>query len=240
MSHWPSAFWATLMKQSYDSTFLCDTDSLLLYPCHTQPAPPQNCFTCACCIHTYHLKKSSQPTPVLEAPVRSPNLFLLHCPLGQHTLVHSLYPFSVAALFKWIFLAANTRSVSESRSVVSNSLQPHGLYSPCNSPGQNTGVGSLSLLQGIFPTQGSNPGLPHCRQILCQLSHKESPRILDWVAYPFSSGSSWPRNWTRVSCIVGGFFTNWAMREAQIQQGYYLNRKSIRWQNETIIDLESL
>ena len=50
----------------------------------------------------------------------------------------------------------------------------HGLYSPWNSPGQNTGVGSLSLLQGIFPTQGSNPGLPQCRQILYQLSHKEA------------------------------------------------------------------
>ena len=49
---------------------------------------------------------------------------------------------------------------------------PYGLYSPWNSPGQNTGVGSLFLLQGIFPTQGSNPGLPHCRQILYQLSHK--------------------------------------------------------------------
>ena len=45
-------------------------------------------------------------------------------------------------------------------------LQPHGLYSPRNSPGHNTGVGSLSLLQGIFPTQGSNPGLPHCRLML--------------------------------------------------------------------------
>ena len=45
-------------------------------------------------------------------------------------------------------------------------------YSPWNSPGQNTGVGSLSLLQGIFPTLGLNPGLPHCRQILYQLSHK--------------------------------------------------------------------
>ena len=43
---------------------------------------------------------------------------------------------------------------------MSNSLQPHGLYSPWNSSGQNTGVGGLSLLQGIFPTQGSNPGLP--------------------------------------------------------------------------------
>ena len=50
---------------------------------------------------------------------------------------------------------------SESRSFMSNSLWPHWLYSPWNSPGQNTGVGSLSLLQGIFPTQGLNPGLPH-------------------------------------------------------------------------------
>jgi len=46
-------------------------------------------------------------------------------------------------------------------------------------------VGSLSLLQGIFPTQGLNPGLLHCRWILYQLSHKESPRILEWVACPF-------------------------------------------------------
>ena len=51
-------------------------------------------------------------------------------------------------------------------------LQPHGIYSPWNSPGQNTGAGSLFLLQGIFPTQGSNSGLPHCRLILYQLSHK--------------------------------------------------------------------
>ena len=65
---------------------------------------------------------------------------------------------------------------------MSDSLQPHGLYSPWNSPGQNTGVGSLCLLQGIFPTQGSNPDLPHCRRILYQLSHKGSPRILEWVS----------------------------------------------------------
>ena len=51
-------------------------------------------------------------------------------------------------------------------------LRPHGLYSPWNSPGQTTGVGSLSLLQRIFPTQGSNPGLPHCMRILYQLSHR--------------------------------------------------------------------
>ena len=76
---------------------------------------------------------------------------------------------------------------------MSDSVRPHGLYSPWNSPGQNTRVGSLSLLQGIFPTQGSNPGLPHCR-LLYQLSHKRSPRIVEWIAYPFSSRSSQPRN----------------------------------------------
>ena len=64
---------------------------------------------------------------------------------------------------------------SESRSGVSDSLRPHGPCSPWNSPGQNAGVGSYSLLQGIFPTQGLNPGVSHCRRILYQLSHKESP-----------------------------------------------------------------
>ena len=88
------------------------------------------------------------------------------------------------------------------------------LYSPWNSLGQNTGVGSLSFFQEIFPTQGSNPGLPHCRQILHQVSHKGSPRILEWIAYPFSSGSSWPRSQPGVSSIAGGFFLNWAIRVA--------------------------
>ena len=58
---------------------------------------------------------------------------------------------------------------------MSNSLWPHGLYSPWNSPGQNTGVGSLSLLQQIFPTQESNLGLLHCRWILYQQSYQGSP-----------------------------------------------------------------
>ena len=71
-------------------------------------------------------------------------------------------------------------SESQSRSVVSDSLRPHGLHSPWNSPSQNTGVGSLSLLQGIFPAKGSNPGLPHCRQILYHLNHTGRPR------FPFS------------------------------------------------------
>ena len=93
--------------------------------------------------------------------------------------------------------------VSESLSVMSDSA------SAWTSPGQNIGVGSRSLLQGIFPTQGSNPGLPHCRHLLYQLSHQGSPRIPEWVAYSFSSGSSQARNQTRVSYIAGGFFTSW-------------------------------
>ena len=79
-----------------------------------------------------------------------------------------------------------------------------------DSPGQNTGVGCHALLQGIFSTQGSNSGLPSYRWILYHLSHQGSPRILEWVAYPFSRRSSPPRNQTEVSCIAGGFFTSWA------------------------------
>ena len=121
---------------------------------------------------------------------------------------------------------ANLIGESESHSVVSNSLQPHGLYSPWNSPGWNTGVASHCHLQGVFPSQGSNPGLPHCKWILYQLSHQGSPRILEWVAYPFPSRSSWPRNQTGVSCIAGGFFTNWAIREAQPNRYLYINHFS--------------
>ena len=115
--------------------------------------------------------------------------------------------------------------------ILSDSLWPHGLYRQWISPGQSTGVGNCSLLQGIFPTQGSNPGLPHRKWILYQLSYKGSPRILEWVAYPFSNRSSQPRNRTRVyyiaggfssrprnrtrvCCIAGWFFTHWAIREA--------------------------
>ena len=53
-------------------------------------------------------------------------------------------------------------------------LQPTRLLCPWNFPGKNTGVGSHSLLQGILLTQESNPGLRHCRQILCRLSHQAS------------------------------------------------------------------
>ena len=127
----------------------------------------------------------------------------------------------------WNHLIVNTQSLPQSECfkhtlllfsglVVSDSLWPRRLYCLWNSPGQNTGVGSLSLLQGIFPNQGSNPGLWHCRRILYQLNHQGSPRILEWVTYPFSSRSSWPRDWNGVSFIAGGFFTNWAIREASL------------------------
>ena len=74
------------------------------------------------------------------------------------------------------------------KSVMSDSLQLLGLYSPWNSPGQNTGVGIRSLLQGIFPSLGSNPGLPCYQQILYQLSHQGSPRIPAYVAYHLLQG----------------------------------------------------
>ena len=86
--------------------------------------------------------------------------------------------------------------------------------SPWDSPGQNPGVGSLSLFQVIFPTQGSKPGLPHCRRILYQLSHQARPRTLEWVSYPFSRISSWPRNQTKVFSIASRFLTYWASRKA--------------------------
>ena len=73
-------------------------------------------------------------------------------------------------------ISPNNYSESESCSVMSDSLQPHGLSMEFSS--QNTGVGSLSLLQGIFPTQGSNPGLLYCRWILYHLSYQESPKQL--------------------------------------------------------------
>ena len=95
----------------------------------------------------------------------------------------------------------------ESRSVVSNTLQPHRLYTPWNSPGQNTGMGTLSLLQGIFPTQGLNPGLPHCRQILNQLSHQGSPIVYATAAKLLQSCPTLcnPRDGSPPGCPSLGF-----------------------------------
>ena len=102
--------------------------------------------------------------------------------VGCHFLLQQQYNFfmdlsNCEIRGKGVASSASSCKNCESGSVVSHSLShsfPHGLYSPCNSQGQNTGVSSLTLLQGSFPTQGSNPGLPYCRQILDQLSHKGS------------------------------------------------------------------
>ena len=111
------------------------------------------------------------------------------------------------------------------RSVVSDSsdlmdCSPSGSSVHGDSPGKNTTVSCHALLQEIFPTQGSNPDLPHCRWILNHLSHQGSPLTLEWVAYPFSRGSSPPRDWTRVSCNADGFFISLVTRKAW--EWYYI------------------
>ena len=107
---------------------------------------------------------------------------------------------------------------------------PPGFSVHGDPPNKNSGARCHALLQGVFPTQGSNAGHLHCRQILYHLSYQVSPRILEWVAYPFSRGPSWPRNWTGVSCIAGGFFTSWAPREAFC---CYNNNK--KWMHQHIL-----
>ena len=97
-----------------------------------------------------------------------------------HWAIREAQPLWLLVYIFWVMLkkmvtGIKWKSESESLPVVSYSLWPHGLYSSWNSPGQNTGVGSFSLLQGIFPTEGLNPDLLHCRRILYQLSSQRSP-----------------------------------------------------------------
>ena len=113
-----------------------------------------------------------------------------------------------------------------SRSVVYDSLRPHGLYPtrflcPWGFSRQEYWSGLPALLHRICPTQGRNPGPPHCRWILYHLSHWGSPWIQ--VAYSFSRVTFQCRNWTRSSWTASGFFTNWATREALFphSQGYF-------------------
>ena len=92
----------------------------------------------------------------------------------------------------------------ENHSIVSYSLWPHGLCSPWNSPGHNTGMCSLSLLQGIFPNQESNMGLLHCRQILYQLSYEKSNNNFSvQFSHSVMSDSLWPHEpqYARPPCL---------------------------------------
>ena len=118
------------------------------------------------CLHSTQMPKNDHMEPFIGLPL-SPflgslsSLYITVCILKK---IKKTSPTFLSVI----------RKTSESHSIVSDSLRPRGLYiyGPWDSPGQNSGVGSLSLLQGIFPTQGENTGLPHCRRVLYQLSHK--------------------------------------------------------------------
>ena len=118
-------------------------------------------------------------------------------------------------------------SESESHSVMSDSLQPQGLYSPWNSPGQNPGVGSLSLSRGS-PNPGIEPRSPVLHSYSLPAEPQGKSKNAGWVAYPFSRGSSQTRNWTGVYCIAGRFFTNWATRQAHECESWTI-KKAEHW-----------
>ena len=103
-----------------------------------------------------------------------------------------------ARILEWVRGSSRRRDRTQSPKLWADSLTSEPLEKP-----KNTGVGSLSLLQGIFPTQELNQGLLYRRRILYQLSHQGSPRIQEWIVYPFSRESSQPRNQTGVSCTAG-------------------------------------
>ena len=88
----------------------------------------------------------------------------------RHCVTISFLSLSFSIWERWSIISSGLLKVgeSESGSIVSDSLQPHRLYNPWKSLGQNTGLDSLSLLQGIFPTQGSNPGLLHADSLLAE------------------------------------------------------------------------
>ena len=136
---------------------------------------------------------------------------VVKCDIYTHTYIHThththththIYTHSHTLCCAWLLSHVRLCNLMD--------CSPPGSSVHGDSPGKNTGVGCHAFLQGIFPIQGFNPGLPHCKWILYHLSHQGSPRTLEWVAYPFSRASSRPRNQTWVSCITGEFFTNWA------------------------------
>ena len=111
-----------------------------------------------------------------------------------------------------------TKEYAVWKSLIFNSLRLHGLYSPWYSPGQNTGVGGLSLLQGIFPTQGSNAGLPHFRQILHQLSYQGS--LGTWVVFRLELS---PAAWEWFSIALGS--TLCAQRHQLLESSFLFHKK---------------
>ena len=92
------------------------------------------------------------------------------------------------SIFEYLVLSQSCPTVCNPMDCSLPGSSVHG-----DSPGKNTGMGCHAAIQGIFPTQGSNPGLPHCRRTVPS-KPPGNPWILQWVAYPFSRWSSWPRN----------------------------------------------
>ena len=117
---------------------------------------------------------------------------------------HGLWPTRLLCLSN--FPSKNTRK-SESGPVMCDSLQPQGLYSPWNFPGQKTGVESHYLLQGTSQPRDQTQVSCIVGRLFSSWATREAQEILVWGAYPFSSGSSLPRNQTRVSCIAGSWAT---------------------------------
>ena len=139
----------------------------------------------------------AQPCPTLCDPI--------DCIAHQATLSMGILQ---ARILGWVAMHSSRGSSKPSDQTQVSHVAGDSLLSQPLEKLKNTGVGSLSLLQGNLLTQESNWCLLHCRWILYQLSYQGSPRILEWVAYPFSSRSSQPRNQTGVSCIAGGFSIN--------------------------------
>ena len=120
---------------------------------------------------------------------------------------------------------------SDSHSVMSYSLQPHGRLSPWNSPDQNTGAGSLSVLQGNLPNPGIEPRSPTLQVDPLPAELPGKPENTGVGSLPFLQRSSRLRNQTGVSCIAGGFFTHWALKEALAHFGKsFLKTFSFVWQ----------
>ena len=157
------------------------------------------------------------------------NIFLTDQRLLYYILTFFIsFPSSLDILWEFYFgrrmlWPQKVKNECESHSTVSDSLKPHGPYSPWNSPGLNTVVGSLSLLQGIFLTQGLNLGLPHCQQFLYQLSHKGSLRMLEWVADPFPSVFPNPGIKLGSPTLQVDSFTSWAIWPLNIVQMIFQN-----------------
>ena len=142
---------------------------------------------------------------------------------------------------EWMLLIATTWIDLETV-ILSEWVSPPGFPVDGDSPGKNTGVSCHALLQGIFPTQGSNPGSQHCKWILYGLSHQRNPRILEWVAFPFSRGTPDPRINLGSPAFADRFFTSWATREAlkraeeRVNEALLINRHkvSVKWDQSVV------